>query len=689
MKTLEIKNVYKNYNLTNKEKFTALHDINLEFDKGELVSIIGESGSGKSTLMNLIGGLDSSYTGEIKINGNNIKNFKKEELDDYRKKKIGFVFQSFNLIPHLTVIENVTIGLTLSNEKENVKLKKAIEILAKLGLENHLDKKPTQLSGGQKQRVAIARALINNPDIILADEPTGSLDSVTSEQILRILKEIADDGKLVIMVTHSEKVAKISSRIIEITDGKIVRDEKKLDYCPSNNDFVFIKEEENNSKQGHLSLISAFKLSIHNMWSSKIKNLLMTLGVSISIIALILMLSFGSGLTSYVSSQAEIFINPNVVSITKKGSSSIMSTEMFTNQEISQIVLDLNEYLRTNNSKFKVITKEEDEYDNNLTLGFNMITGLGSAENALAKITYQPEQTEIEEQLPEKKECAVFYSYTTPPFYNSKHLITSNSEICGDGEIMLSSAASKELGIENLEDVVGKTVTLTINFPQFSSPIPTEVKISGIVDASIFSNMLVMYIDYDFLSKRVSATSEETLSPTTIYITTNNSKTTDLINSFISSREELSGSIEEKLVNVFSDLTDTVSSTLTTIACISVIVALIMILVVLYISVSERTKEIGVLKSIGARNKDIKFIFCTESLLIGVLAGLMGIIFSLLSGGILTLLFKSILGFAPLKMRWYYFFEAFALSLVISIIAGLYPAAKAAKLDPIESLRHE
>ena len=132
------------------------------------------------------------------------------------------------------------------------------------------------------------------------------------------------------------------------------------------------------------------------------------------------MLSFGSGLTSYVSSQAEIFINPNVVSITKKGSSSIMSTEMFTNQEISQIVLDLNEYLRTNNSKFKVITKEEDEYDNNLTLGFNMITGLGSAENALAKITYQPEQTEIEEQLPEKKECAVFYSYTTPPFYNSK-----------------------------------------------------------------------------------------------------------------------------------------------------------------------------------------------------------------------------------------------------------------------------
>lgn len=689
MKTLEIKNLYKNFNLTNKEKFTALQDINIEFDKGELVSIIGESGSGKSTLMNLIGGLDLSYTGEIIISGQDLKNFNKEELDDYRKKKIGFVFQSFNLIPHLTVVENVTIGLTLSNEKDDVKLKKAIEILAKMGLEDQLNKKPTQLSGGQKQRVAIARALINNPDIILADEPTGSLDSTTTQQILRILKEIADDGKLVIMVTHSEKVAKISSRIVEISDGKIVRDEKKADYTPSQNDFVFIKEEETQKEKGHLSFISALKLSFHNMWSSKIKNLLMSFGVAISLIALIIMLSFGYGLTGYVSSQAEIFIDPNVVTITKKGESEIMSTEMFSEEEISQLVIDLNDYLKNNNSKFQISTKKENEYDYNLTYGFNMLTGLGSAETALAKITYQPEKNDEDEAEPEKKECAIFYSYTTPPFYDEKHLITNNSKICSDGEIMLSSAASKELGIENLEDVVGKTVTLTINFPQFSSPIPTEVKISGIVDTSIFSNMLIMYIDYDFLSKRVSATSEETLSPSTLYITTNNSKTSNLIYDFIYSRDDLSGSIEEKLVNVFNDLLDTVSSTLTTIALISVFVALIMILVVLYISVSERTKEIGVLKSIGARNKDIKLIFCTESFLIGILAGIMGVLFALTTGGILTIIFKSILGFAPLKMKWYYFIEAFALSIVISIIAGLYPSAKAAKLDPIESLRHE
>ena len=200
MAELELKNVVKNYKLENKTKFTALTDINVSFEKGELVSIIGESGSGKSTLMNIIGGLDSDYSGSIKIDGVDLKSFKDKQLDDYRKKKIGFVFQSFNLIPHLSILDNVTIALTLSNVKESVKNAKAIEILTKLGLKDHIKKKPTQLSGGQKQRVAIARALINNPDIILADEPTGALDSETTSQILDILKNIADnENKLVIM----------------------------------------------------------------------------------------------------------------------------------------------------------------------------------------------------------------------------------------------------------------------------------------------------------------------------------------------------------------------------------------------------------------------------------------------------------------------------------------------------------
>lgn len=190
---LELKKVKKSYKLAANNKFEALKGINISFDKGELVSVIGESGSGKSTLMNLIGGLDLDFTGEINLNGKNIRKFKEKELDKYRKNKIGFIFQSFNLIPHLTVLDNVTIACILSNIKKKERIKRAEKILKQVGLEDQMRKKPNQLSGGQMQRVAIARALINEPEIILADEPTGALDSKTSEQILEIIKKIAAD----------------------------------------------------------------------------------------------------------------------------------------------------------------------------------------------------------------------------------------------------------------------------------------------------------------------------------------------------------------------------------------------------------------------------------------------------------------------------------------------------------------
>ena len=357
MAELEIKNVNKNYTL-GKTKFKALENINLSFEKGELVSIMGESGSGKSTLMNLIGGLDSDYEGNISIDGKDLKSFKDKQLDDYRKKKIGFVFQSFNLIPHLSILDNVTIALTLSNVKESEKNKRAIEILTKLGLKEHIKKKPTQLSGGQKQRVAIARALINNPDIILADEPTGALDSETTNQILNLLKEIADDeGKLVIMVTHSEKVASISSRVVEISDGKIVRDEKIKNYQKKKTSRQLIdtinsnNEPSSSKKEKHLSFISALKLSFHNMWASKVKNILMAIGVSISLIALIIMLSFGSGLTGYIDDLAKDYSDPTIATISKSGKdrdgnkleNNGLLPNMFEQEEITKIVNELND----------------------------------------------------------------------------------------------------------------------------------------------------------------------------------------------------------------------------------------------------------------------------------------------------------------------------------------------------------
>ena len=699
MSELEIKHVYKDYKLGNKSKFNALNDINISFDKGELVSIIGESGSGKSTLMNLIGGLDSDYTGEIKIGGIDLKTFKEKQLDDYRKKKIGFVFQSFNLIPHLSILDNVTIALTLSDVKESVKLEKAKTILAKLGLENQLKKKPTQLSGGQKQRVAIARALINDPDIILADEPTGSLDSATTLQILDILKEIADDGKLVIMVTHSEKVASISSRVVELSDGKIIKDEIKKDYKKNENTNKLVEEDKTemvatqNKKEKHLSLYSAVRLSLHNMWASRTKNFLMALGVTISLISMILMLAFGSGLTSYIDSLAQSYSSPMIVTVSKSTSTpenpmgaimDLITPSTFTNEDIDDVVNQINNHLESQSIEYRVDKNE-------LGYGFSTMTGMS---NGSATINFEADG--------EEKSASIFYLYTTPPYYTEEQLLagtlsgqaTEDSET-GEmiGEIMVSAKITNEMGLESYEDAIGKIVTVKVNYQTGSDatsiiPINQKCKITAIVDVNMFEQMLVMYVDYDYLSSLV-AEQGATLSPTAIYINTDSENTTNIINNFLSTTQNYTGSVENQMASMFTEMLSTFSIALAIIAGISLIVAMIMILVVLYMSVSERTREIGVLKSIGARKRDIKKIFTTESFLIGLFSGIVGIIFAGVVGGILILIFKAILGFAPLSFYWYYFVIALVLSVVISVLAGLYPASKAAKLDPVESLRHE
>ena len=695
MKTLEIKNVFKDYKIGKNQKFNALNDINVSFDKGELVSIIGESGSGKSTLMNLIGGLDSDYQGNIIIDGKDLKGFKEKQLDDYRKKKIGFVFQSFNLIPHLSVLENVTIPLTLSNIKDSEKNERARVLLEKLGLKEHIKKKPTQLSGGQKQRVAIARALINDPDIILADEPTGALDSTTTTQILALLKEIADEGKLVIMVTHSEKVAKISSRIVEISDGKIIRDESNANYQKEEktNELTELSHKKEAKKEGHLTLLSALKLSLHNMWASKVKNILMAVGVSISLIAMILMLSFGSGLTGYISSQASEYSNPTYTTISKSGKdrdghdledgNAMLTPRIFTNPEITEIADEINDYLATKNNNFTV---EVDGENQNLTYGFSIATmGQGN-------IIYQTEEMET------PKTGAIIYTYTTPPYYSESKIISKNGHISGENEIMLSEAACKFFGVDEPSQVVGKEVTLSVNFKvgNIYVPITKVVTVSAVIDVSIFSSMLVMYVDYDYLDACVIEAEQNAgltptgISPSLLFIKADSKETKNLIDSYIkANRKDLSGSVEEQLEAMFNEMLSTFSLALAIISGISLFVALIMILVVLYMSVAERTREIGVLKSIGARKRDIKLIFSTESFLIGVLSGLTGILLSLGIGGILMLVLKALLGVAPLRMLWHYFAIAFGISVVISVIAGLYPSSKAAKLDPVESLRRE
>ncbi|MCI8567930.1 MAG: ABC transporter ATP-binding protein, partial [Bacilli bacterium] len=220
---LELKHIKKSYT-TGTFTQHALKDVNLKFRKNEFVAILGPSGSGKTTMLNIIGGLDRYNAGDLIINGKSTTKFKDTDWDSYRNNCIGFIFQSYNLISHISVLDNVEMGMTLSGISQKRRRKKALEVLEKVGLKAHAHKKPNQLSGGQMQRVAIARALANNPDIILADEPTGALDSETSVQIMELIKEIAKD-KLVIMVTHNPELAKsYATRIVEFKDGELLSD---------------------------------------------------------------------------------------------------------------------------------------------------------------------------------------------------------------------------------------------------------------------------------------------------------------------------------------------------------------------------------------------------------------------------------------------------------------------------------
>lgn len=703
-KKLELVAVNKKYKLDNKQTFQALYDISVEFDSGELISIVGESGSGKSTLMNLIGGLDSDFTGQIIADGENLSKLTEKELDKYRKNKVGFVFQSFNLISHLSILDNVTLALTLSNVSEKEKVQRATEMLKKVGLEKQLKKKPTQLSGGQKQRVAIARALINDPEIIIADEPTGALDSATSMQILEILKEIADSGKLVIMVTHSEKVASISSRVVEISDGRIVSDTINENYVKMQvkNEFEEPKEEKKSEKtdtdskkvdtkskqislkkdKQNLSLISAIKLSTHNMWASRVKNFLMAFGVAIGIGSLILMMSFSSGIIDYINNTMKSYSDPEIVTVTKKSESisDVLNFEKnkFTDEEIQTLYSDVNAYLEEKNIDFVV-----DE--NSTSFGFSLMT-----------MTLPEASVADTFDLENKKQ--VYYLYSIPPYYSDKNVIEGSlstpPELNSSGEIVKKGGFMFTKSIYSLfpdESPIGKEVTITIELPDETKFTFTDT-ICGIMDSSVMSGYLIAYIDYDYLRALFENTpgAQGLFAPTTVYINTGSEEITNEINSFLSSPDsKYSGSIEDQLAGMFSSMSSTIGTSLTIISCISLLVSAMMILVVLYMSVSERTKEIGVLKSIGARRKDIKRIFTSESFLVGVLSGVFGIIFNLILTFIVWIVLKTTIGIVPISYRWWFFFVAMGVSIVISMLSGLYPASKAAKLDPVESLRRE
>lgn len=675
MAFLEVNKLNKYYPITDNERFHALKDIQLSFDKGELVSIIGESGSGKSTLMNLLGGLDLKFDGEILVDGENIGQFKEQEMVTFHKEKVGFIFQSFNLIPHLSVLDNVTLAMTLSNVDVKTRKIRAKEVLEHLGLKDHYKKKPNQLSGGQKQRVAIARALVNDPDIIIADEPTGALDSQTSDQVLDIIREIARSGKLVIMVTHSERVASRSTRIVTIDDGKIIKDEKREPLHDQENSLQSKESHENKN----LGFFSAIRMALLNMREKLGRNILIALGGSIGIMSVILMLSLGEGVNDYLTDTMNENVNPIISEARMTDETKDSPGEESNIEPVPSDKGGMGGGLVTNNPVAQLsenIPFEEKNIDE-----LEAIPYVEKIELAYSSFSMGSDMAGYKEE-----------NYSFMNFGTTSENMTDSNILYGsfpeEDEVLITEGMAKDMA-GNVEDMLGEEIEIKLSVN--GDPLTGFYTVSGIYTAGSAigpaSDFDSVFMTMDTFSN-MNTENESSVEPNVVYLFADDPSDSQAIKDEISDLG-YTGSSTDTLAKTSTKMLDIFTYILSGVAGISLLVSAIMILTVLYISVVERTQEIGVLKAIGSRNKDIRRIFVSESFLIGLFSGLLGVGIATMLSTIGNIAIDRLFGTTIFHMTPVYALFGILASIVISVIAGVFPANKAAKMDPIEALRHD
>ena len=766
-----LKNIVKDYKI-GKNTQRALDDISLEFSDKGFVSILGPSGCGKTTLLNIIGGLDRPTSGIVEINDKKICDFKACELDAYRNSAIGFIFQDINLINHLNVFQNVEISLLLKGERR--KKRKAIinEVLEKVGLIKFSKKKPSQLSGGEKQRVAIARAIVNNPKIILADEPTGALDSKTSVEIMNLLKQLSSEY-LVIMVTHNEELAQIySTRTIRLLDGKVEQD--NLIKQTSENNELYIKKT-------HLPILASINLSLRNLLTKITRTLLTSFACSIGIVAVALVLAVSSGVTEYIGdvqtrslqSYPIIIRSSSITSSTGSvynnreqypDTNTILVTKYVTNYEhVNQIDSDFVEYVQnvdedrytiinySRNISMTIITKNEDKYtrasssyfgemiDSNdfMESQYDVIAGhLPTKYNELALVvdSYNSINANVLYSL------GLDYSketYTFDEILNIKYHYISNNDYYyydegnnryrynGLGDAGLYQASTTELQIVGIlrenpncsyplyDNGIVYTSKLTdyIIEKENQSDVVIAQKSYGMEYNVLTGQPFTEYtgmsssqtIEYQYESQMISLGSVAPVTRINIY-----SKTFDdrrVIEEYVKSYEQYKGlsnvTYYDYMSNVskdFATFIDILTKVLIVFGLISLLVSAIMISIITYISVMERYKEIGLLRSVGARKIDIMGIFCSETLIIGTISGIFGIVFAyLLRLPINKLVGDIIKNNLSLQVGKTNFVEFNILTILVlivgnilmTIIAGLVPSIIASLKQPAKVLKSE
>nr|WP_027822568.1 ABC transporter ATP-binding protein/permease [Lactiplantibacillus plantarum] len=664
MSFLELHDIRKAYTLNHQEN-VILKGINLNFERGEFISILGESGGGKSTLMNIIGGLDHHYDGDVLLDGQSLRSMNVRQMDRYRRETIGFIFQNFNLVSYLTVLDNVMLSLKMTKTSHAQQVQQAQDLLKRVGLEQQTHQYPNELSGGQKQRVAIARALASDPDIIIADEPTGALDSENTQEVMDILYSIAAEGKLVITVTHSQEVADYGTRIVHLDDGQI-HDELVIGA-------PFDVVDKQPTRYRTLGFRQMFQMSMQHMRRMWLRYLLIIFGSSIGISSIVVMLGLGSGIQNYMNHQITSQFNPTAVQVSKKtGKVSTAARKKATSAAAYKAAVNQEQVTAAKNAEVT-------------TANVKQLAAIKHVKSA--KLGYYTST-----QASYKKTTVTASLQTDNPTILSKTIKDGSRP--ENGQVLIGrKLAKKMVGKKNYQQALNKKLTVklaTVNRKNQSVTVSQTLTVSGITGSDDTSVVVLPQTVKKMLTAKNVA-----YRPNFAIVQIDKLANVKQVEHQI---KAIKGTNKKQQYNYtgIGDLIDSLNTyirlatnVLTGVAGIALLVSAIMIIVVLYVSVSERTREIGVLRALGARKRDISHLFFAEALTIGVLAAVMGLLFGEGWQFLGNMAIYSLIKYPIVRISGAAMLGGITVSVVISLLAALAPAHMAARLDPVESLSHE
>ena len=774
---LELKNITKIYN-SGAGAQKALDNVSISFAGHEFVSILGASGSGKTTLLNLIGGLDGYDEGDMIVDGTSTKSFRDKDWDSYRNGTIGFVFQSYNLISHLSVLENVKLAMSISGISSRESKEKATEVLKQVGLADHMNKKPNQLSGGQMQRVAIARALVTDPKIILADEPTGALDSSTSAQIMNLIKEISKD-KLVIMVTHNPEIAeKYSDRIIRLSDGVVIED-----TAPNTE----TEDSEYNSPKTSMSFAQAINSSFKNLLTKKVRTVLTTIAASIGIISIATVMAISSGMNSYIKTTQEDTIATMPVIISAVDSKKVLRTAPPKVNQSKEIKLAEMGSLHLNRYTENALGGDDGDFISYMkkpagtsyksleySTGY-MLKALTKDENGKIQSVQENEVKTIFNTISnfavlpaDEKTITNDYDLLASKTGKFKYPAENEAIIFVGAEGTLSETQLELLGYSGRksikpEELIGKKFKVLTNnqyFRQFGDVfVPNEItdslyeeckdleitavmrlndssknSFNGLIgyNRKFLDTMLNSEKNSDIVKAQENSKSKSVIGGSGDSLTDERyqeimqqlggdrtpksisfyAKTFDDRENIINTISKFNKDLEKKygknsddyqryaisytdtakmITKAFGDIINSITFILIAFSAISLLVSSVMIGILIYVSVVERTKEIGILRALGSRKKDVSRIFNAEAGILGFTSGVLGVaVATALTVPINKLVAKSldISGFNA-SVSPSTAVSLIILSVVLTLIAGFIPSRIAAKKNPVEALRTE